>query len=105
MRKITYADALLEKVCREREQLKQGYMDKQPEEIYEDWYKISFYESYYEMFMSDFIDHRIDIIEWLCGFENPLAFLYSEWLSADGPFSHNWDEMVSFIEEVYEEEN
>lgn len=103
---MNYSDILTEKINKEREQLKHDYADMKPLQVYDDWYKIGFYESYYEMFMSDFIDidYQIDIIEWLCGFENPLAFLYSEWLGADGPFSHDWDEMVSFIEEVYQED-
>ena len=100
MKKISYVDLLAEKINREREQFKQEYMNKQPKEVYEDWYKICFYESYYEMLTSDFTNDRMDIIEWLCNFENPLGFLYEEWLVCDDAFSGSWDDMLGWLDLV-----
>ena len=53
---------------------------------------------------NDFIDEYTQLIEWLSKFENPLEFLYSEWLGCDGAFSGDWNDMINFIINIYEKE-
>lgn len=98
-------NTLAQKLNNEMAEFKKTYETMTPIQIYNDWYIIGFYEAYYEMLMSDFIDwdDYSHIEKWLCEFECPLQFLYDEWLSADGAFDHDWDVMFDFIEEVYED--
>lgn len=92
-----------EKLNQEMAEFKKSYQNMTPTQIYNDWYIIGFKEEYYEMLMSNFIDwdDYPFIAKWLCEFEQPLQFLYTEWLSYDGAFNHDWDMMFDFIEEVY----
>lgn len=103
MKQLNYMNTLVEKICKEREQFKQDYMNKSPKEVYGDWYRIGFYEAYYELFTSEFYGDE-NIYKWLCSFKNPLSFLYDEWLGSDGAFDHNWDAMWDWIKLIYEEE-
>ena len=102
---MNYQDILVEKINKEREVFKHEYAEAQGCQVYEDWYVIGFYESYYEMLTSDFVEYDIyeDMIKWLSDFEEPLSFLYCEWLSCDGHMSHGWDDMLSWLHELYEE--
>lgn len=98
-------NTLTQKLNNEMTEFKSTYETMEPIQIYNDWYIVGFYEEYYEMLMSDFIDwdDYSYIEKWLCEFEYPLQFLYDEWLSADGAFDHDWDAMFDFIEVVYED--
>ena len=92
-----------EKLTNEMQQFRATYETMTPAQVYNDWYIIGFYEAYYEMLSCDFVDwDDYDYIaKWLCEFECPINFLYSEWLGVDGAFNHDWDVMFDFIEETY----
>lgn len=99
---MTAYELFINNIKREREEFKANIGVN----AYEHWYKIGFYESYYEMFMSnyhEFEDYE-NIYEWLSTFPHPLQFLYCEWLDCDSAFNHDWDEMWDFVETVYKEE-
>lgn len=95
---------LKENLNREIREFRKSFQSMQPVDVYNSFYKINFYEEYYLLLMSDFIDEDTQLIEWLSKFANPLAFLYDEWLSCDGAFSGDWNDMVNFITNLYEEE-
>ena len=89
---------------REMEEFRQGFNSMQPVDVYNSFYKINFYEEYYMLLVSDFIDEYTQILEWLSKLSYPLAFLYSEWLGCDGAFSGDWNDMINFITNIYEKE-
>ena len=89
---------------REMEEFRRGFNGMQPVDVYNNSYKINFYEEYYMLLGSDFIDEYTQLIEWLSKFSYPLAFLYGEWLSCNGAFSEDWNDMINFITNVYDEE-
>ena len=98
-----------ENLNREMQDFRQSFNSMQPVDVYNSFYKINFYEEYYMLLMSDFIDEYTQIfseriVEWLSKFENPLLFLYNEWLSYDGAFSGDWNDMINFITNIYEKE-
>lgn len=97
---------LFEKIDKEMELFKASYAGLEDMKIYNDWYIIGFYESYYDMLSCDFLSDKNaeEEIIWLSDKEEPLTFLYNEWMDSDGVFSHNWDNMLDFIRTVYEEE-
>lgn len=103
---MTNYEALTVILENERNEFKQSYDKMDKTQIYNDWYIIGFYEAYYELLMSDYVEceEYEEIFKWLGTFTHPLHFLYEEWLSADGAFDHNWDAMWDFIETVYKEE-
>lgn len=82
-------------------EFRKSYEDKTKKEIYNDWYVINFYESYYELLVNNICDIKTDVVRWLNSFRRPLAFLYDEWLSCDDCFSERWDDMVDWIENLY----
>ena len=93
-----------ENLNREMQDFRQSFKSMQPVDVYNSSYKINFYEEYYMFLSSDFIDEYTQLIEWLSKFENPLEFLYSEWLGCDGAFSGDWNDMINFITNIYEKE-
>ena len=95
---------LEENLDNEMKSFKRSFERMKPEEVYESFYKISFYEEYYALLTSDFIDNYEQLVEWLSVHSYPLAFLYDEWLSCDGAFSGDWNDMINFITNIYEEE-
>lgn len=100
---------LKENLNREIREFRKNFQSMKPIDVYNSFYRINFYEEYYMLLMSDFIDEYTQIfseriVEWLNKFENPLLFLYNEWLSYDGAFSGDWNDMVNFITNLYEEE-
>lgn len=103
---MTNYEMLVTILSNERNEFVQSYTHMDRQQIYNDWYIIGFYESYYELLMSDFVEceEYEEIFKWLCTFSQPLHFLYEEWLSADGAFNHDWEEMWDFVETVYKEE-
>lgn len=99
-------EQLTEKLDKEIEEFHYSYKNMTYVQIYNDWYIIGFYESYFDLLTSGFIDDRIkeETVKWLLDKEKPLAFLYSEWLRCDDPGSLDWDDMLSWLENLCDEE-
>lgn len=95
---------LKENLEKEIKEFRQSFERMDPKDVYNSSYKINFYEEYCMLLVSDFIDEYAQIVEWLSKFKNPLAFLYDKWLSSDGAFSGDWNDMMNFIINLYEEE-
>ena len=94
-------NTLKEKLYNEMQKFKSTYETMTPTQIYNDWYIICFYESYYEMLIHYTQVNEIqDILDWLNTYENPLGFLYSEWLSCDGAFCGLWDDMIAWLQDL-----
>lgn len=68
-------------------------------EVYNSWYKIGFFEEYYEMLMCDYADEHLsdNQAEWLAYAKTPLEYLYNLWLDCDGAMSHDWDDMIEWL--------
>ena len=89
---------LKQKLNNEMQEFKKTYETMTPTQVYNDWYIICFYESYYEMLTHYTQVNEIqNILDWLNTYENPLGFLYSEWLSCDGAFCGLWDDMIAWL--------
>lgn len=101
-------DTLKQKLDSEMEEFKQTYETMETIQVYNDWYIIMFYETYYEFltFVNE-DEHSFhngnDILEWLNTFEKPIGFLYGEWLSCDGAFCMLWDDMIAWLSDLMEE--
>ena len=93
-----------ENLNREMQDFRQSFKSMRPVDVYNSFYKINFYEEYYMLLVTDFIDEYAQILEWLSKLSYPLAFLYDKWLSCDGAFSGDWNDMMNFITNIYEEE-
>ena len=93
-----------ENLKREMQDFRQSFKSMQPVDVYNSFYKINFYEEYYMLLVSGFIDEYAQILEWLSKLSYPLAFLYDKWLSCDDAFSGDWNDMMNFITNIYEEE-
>lgn len=94
-------EILKQKLDNEMTEFKKTYETMTPTQIYNDWYIICFYESYYEMLIHYTQVNEIqDILDWLNTYENPLGFLYSEWLSCDGAFCGLWDDMIAWLQDL-----
>lgn len=92
---------LKQKLDNEMTEFKSTYVTMTPAQVYNDWYIIGFYEAYYGMLVHHIEENRIqDILEWLDTYENPLGFLYSEWLSCDRQLSHLWDDMIAWLQDL-----
>ena len=99
---------LKQKLDSEMEEFKQTYETMERVRIYNDWYIIMFYESYYELLTYINEDecpyyNGNDILEWLDTFEKPIGFLYDEWLSCDNAFCGLWDDMFAWLRDLMEE--
>ena len=97
---------LVEKLNKEIEEFRYSYKNMTYTQVYNDWYTIGFYESYFDLLTSGFIDDRIkeETVKWLLSKEKPLAFLYSEWLGCDDPGSLDWNDMLICLENLCDEE-
>lgn len=95
---------LKENLNNEFKSFRRSFERMEPKDVYDSFYKINFYEEYYALLSSDFIDNYDLLVDWLSKHSYPLAFLYNEWLSCDGAFSGDWDDMIDFMTTVYEEE-
>lgn len=97
-------NTLTQKLNNEIAEFKSTYETMEPMQIYNDWYIISFYEAYYEMliYLNDEPNgyHAQEVLDWLDTYENPLGFLYDEWLSCDGQLSHLWDDMIAWLQDL-----
>lgn len=90
-------EILMNHVNQELKEFRKNELQKSKDEIYKDNYKIHFFEMYYEFFKNatyDYYDMLLKLTE-------PLKFLYAEWLSSDGCFSENWDDLQDFLDEVF----
>lgn len=104
---MSYLDKFLLNLSKERNSFKQECLGWDSSRIYDNWYKIGFFEAYYELFLSEYAeydDYR-EVYQWLSNLPCPLQFLYSEWLKAGEAMSFNWDNMWDFIEEVKKSES
>ena len=101
-------NALKQKLDNEIQEFKKTYETMTLTQVYNDWYIIMFYESYYE-FLTYLIEDEYsgynskDILKWLDTFENPLGFLYSEWLSCDGAFCMLYDDMIAWLADLMDD--
>lgn len=99
---------LKQKLDNEMQVFRKSYETMESIQVYNDWYIICFYESYYELLSHVIGDDNSygdcqSMIEWLDTFENPLGFLYDEWLSCDGAFCGLWDDMIAWLYDLKEE--
>lgn len=78
---------------------------KDTKEVFTDGYKISVITEMKNFLMSDAPVHRLNkkIIKWLAYQNEPLDFLWEEWLSCDLPWSEDWNELIDWIENLYQE--
>ena len=96
---------LKQKLNNEMQKFKATYETMTPIQVYNDWYIIAFYESYYEMFEYCIEEEKYqDIFEWLNTFNRPLDFLYGEWLSSDGALCLLWDDMLAWLQDLKDED-
>lgn len=96
-------EALCTKVEAERNIFREKMCAMKPTELYDAWYRINFYESYYGLLTSDEIMLRHpELIEWLVGYETPLEQLYVHWIDCDGHFSGSWEDMIDWLLETHE---
>ena len=95
-------ETLALKLEAEREAFRTKIAEISPLGVYDMWYKIHFFESYYELLMSDYVDDHGEIITWLNCYNQPLALLYDEWLRYDAHFSDTWEDMIGWLSEVFE---
>lgn len=101
-------DTLRKKLDEEIVGFRKGYDNLPPGHAYDDWYIISFYESYYEMLMSSYIAEESsheEEITWLSRMEKPLGYLYSVWLDCDPAPNYDWDVMIEWICLIHKELN
>ena len=100
-------ELLIEKLNNEYTEFMENTLKFEPMQIYNDWYTIMFYESYYEfiVYCCDADEYALDeVIVWLNTFNKPLDYLYNEWLGCDGHFSCGWDDMCQWLKDLYKED-
>lgn len=99
-------DVLKEKLDNEMREFKNSYRTMAAEQIYNDWYVISFMEEYYGFLTSDFVQNRFNEKElaWMVSLEKPLDFLYDKWQGSDGTTHYDWDVMSDFVWSIYYDE-
>lgn len=101
-------NTLNQKIDKEIQNFKKTYETMTATQVYNDWYIIGFYESYYDFLVYLIEDEQSyysskDILKWLNTFENPIGFLYSEWLSCDDAGSLSWDDMFVWLKGLMNE--
>ena len=64
-------ELLRTKVEAERNAFRRKMSNVEPLMVYENWYKICFFESYYELLMSDEMTKRVDVAQWLVTIDSP----------------------------------
>lgn len=95
-------ETLCAKVDAERNVFRAMMCAMKPEELYDAWYKVNFYESYHELLTSKEMLRHPKLIKWLNKFELPIEQLYIEWCCCDAHFSGLWDDMIDWLRETYE---
>lgn len=104
---MSVCNKLIETLQKEMQEFEDSYKNMSPTQIYNDWYIIGFYNEYYEMLTSRFVEDMsiyFEELDWLGTKDKPLRFLYDKWMSCDGSFSHNWDNMLDWMCLVYRED-
>lgn len=100
-------DKLMGLLEKEMQAFEDSYKSMTTTQVYNDWYIIGFYNEYFDMLTTG-ISGQLwlddSIIAWLANKEQPLNFLYDKWMSCDGSFSHDWEEMLDWVNLVYGEE-
>jgi len=103
---------LATKVYTEFAQFKTNTLNCTKEEIFRKCYEINAKESYQD-FLAGGIGFDTDeekkrrkkeLIIWLIEKDNLLDFIYDEWLSFDGAYSEDWDNLYDVICTIYDEE-
>lgn len=97
-----FFESLCDKVMAELGDFKKNNLTKRPEDIYDNWYVIGFYEEYASLICdSDVIADDEEMVKWLLSKENILECIYDEWLyTSEYAFNHDWDDMYSFLFEM-----
>ena len=90
------------KLKAEREAFRKKMSEMTSLEVYDNWYTVHFFEAYYEFLVADFIDSHENVVAWLAFYDNPIAFLYHEWMGCDAHFSDSWDDMLEWLVETFE---
>ena len=85
---------LINHVDQELKEFQESELQKSKEEIFQDYYKIHFFEMYADFFKNAVYDYYELLLKIKC----PLSFLYSKWLSSDGSFSEDWDDLKDFLD-------
>ena len=97
-------DNFYEKNLQEIQQFRKSFETKTSKEVYSEFYKIHFYEAFFGMLSSNFMNNHDEIIEWLYKKEEALEYLYIVWLECDNPFTENWDEMLEWLCAIYNDD-
>lgn len=97
-----YLEILYDKVTAELGDFKKNNLTKRPEDIYDNWYVIGFYEEYAGLICdSDVVADDAEMVKWLLSKENILEYIHNEWLyTSECAFSHDWDDMYGFLFEM-----
>lgn len=99
-------EKLCDKIDIEMSDFKSQYEELSPLEVYNDSYKINFFESFKNMLCNDYIDNDVNanLIAWLSEKNNPIDFLYDAYIGSDVEMSYDWDDMLDWMAGVYLEE-
>lgn len=98
----TVREQFFDKLEAEMQEFKDSYKSMTPTEIYNDWYIIGFFEEYFDMFEGVEFGEQDEVLSWLASQDKPLDFLYEKWMGSDGAFSHDWNDMISWVNDEYD---
>lgn len=104
---MTVFEKLCDKIDVEMEDFKSHYAGLTPLAVYNDAYKINFYESFKNLLCNDYVgenEYNVDILSWLADKGSPIGFLHETYMSSDCEMSYDWDDMMEWIKDVYFEE-
>lgn len=103
---MTAFEKLSEKIDIEISEFKSHYEGLSPMAVYNDSYKINFFESFKNMLSNDYIDNDYNgkVIAWLSEKNSPIDFLHEMYMGSDGEMSYDWDDMMEWVKGVYFEE-
>ena len=76
-------------------------LKKTKDEIYTEFYKIHFFEAVYEFLLTH--SETPLYLEKLAKMKNPIHWLYDQWLSTDGCFSEDWNDIAFEIKQIINE--
>lgn len=98
-------ERFIRNVKNDHDKFKSSLMGKSPAEIYNDAFKINFFEEYFNFFVNgaykEFLHEKV--IEWLSSFNRPLETLYSLFLECDLAPSYDWNDMADWLSVMAEE--
>ena len=103
---MTAFEKLCDKIDIEMSDFKSQYEELSPLEVYNDSYKINFFESFKNLLCNDIMNKDINsnLMVWLSEKNNPIDFLYDAYIGSDVEISYAWDDMLDWIADVYLEE-